>query len=44
MATGFPLHALRALHGLADGAGLDCGALLGAVTMPESYLWVLKSS
>ena len=42
VARGFPPHAIRALHGLADGAGLDRGALLGAVTMPESYLWVLK--
>ncbi len=42
VAAGFPPHARRALHGLADGAGLKRGALLGAVTMPESYLWVLK--
>ncbi len=42
VAAGFPPHARRALHGLADGAGLGRSALLGAVTMPESYLWVLK--
>jgi tetratricopeptide (TPR) repeat protein len=42
VARGFPPHARRALHGLADGAGLGRRALMGAVTMPESYLWVLK--
>lgn len=42
IASGFPAHALRALEGLADGCGIDRRALLGAVTMPESYLWLLQ--
>lgn len=41
IARGFPEHTRRALDGLADGAGLDKKQLLGAVTMPESYLYVL---
>lgn len=40
--SGFPPHTRRALDGLADGAGLDRKQLLAAVTMPESYLWVLQ--
>lgn len=42
IASGFPAHARRALDGLADGSGIDRRQLLGAVTMPESYLWVLQ--
>ncbi|HMR77637.1 MAG TPA: C45 family autoproteolytic acyltransferase/hydrolase [Polyangiaceae bacterium] len=42
IALGFPEHAKRALAGLADGAGLSKKNLLSAVTMPESYLWVLQ--
>jgi hypothetical protein len=41
--AGFPEHARRAIEGLADGAGLDRKALFGAVTMPETYLWVLNA-
>lgn len=43
IADGFPEHARRAIEGLADGAGLDRKKLLGAVTMPETYLWVLNA-
>jgi tetratricopeptide (TPR) repeat protein len=43
IASGFPEHVRRAIEGLADGAGLDRKALLGAVTMPETYLWVLNA-
>ena len=42
IAAGFPEHAQRALAGLADGAELSKKNLLSAVTMPESYLWVLQ--
>jgi hypothetical protein len=42
IAAGFPSHARRALEGLADGSGLDRRELLGAVTMPETYLWLLQ--
>ncbi|MEB2313698.1 MAG: C45 family autoproteolytic acyltransferase/hydrolase [Sorangiineae bacterium] len=42
IAAGFPREAREALNGLADGAELSRGALLRAVTMPESYLWVLR--
>lgn len=41
IARGFPSHVRAALDGLADGSGIDRGRLLGAVTMPETYLWVL---
>ena len=41
IARGFPEHARAALDGLADGSGIDRKKLLGAVTMPETYLWVL---
>lgn len=41
IARGFPAHVRTALDGLADGAGLDRRALRGAVTMPETYLWLL---
>lgn len=41
IARGFPAHVRAALDGLADGSGIDRGRLLGAVTMPETYLWVL---
>jgi tetratricopeptide (TPR) repeat protein len=43
IADGFPQHARRAIEGLADGAGLDRNALFGALTMPETYLWVLNA-
>jgi tetratricopeptide (TPR) repeat protein len=42
IAAGFPEHANRALAGLADGAELSQKNLRSAVTMPESYLWVLQ--
>lgn len=42
IAASFPSETLRALDGLADGAGLDRRMVLGAVTMPETYLWVLS--
>ena len=42
IAAGFPNHAQQALQGLADGAELSHKKLLGAATMPESYLWVLQ--
>ncbi|MFW5921662.1 MAG: C45 family autoproteolytic acyltransferase/hydrolase, partial [Polyangiales bacterium] len=32
----------RGIDGLADGAGIPRGALHRAVTMPETYLWVLQ--
>ncbi|MFO0564602.1 MAG: C45 family autoproteolytic acyltransferase/hydrolase [Polyangiaceae bacterium] len=41
VAQGFPAHVRRALDGLSDGAGLRRQRLLGAVTMPETYLWVI---
>jgi hypothetical protein len=41
IAARFPDRVRRALDGLADGAGLSRGALQRAVTMPETYLWVL---
>ncbi len=41
IARGFPEFALRGLDGLADGAGLRRDKLLDALTMPETYLWVL---
>src|SRR5262245_6834389 len=41
VAAGFPPHARRALEGLADGAGVARDKLLGACTMPETYLWVV---
>lgn len=41
IASGFPERARRGLEGLADGAKLSRGALQRAVTMPETYLWVL---
>ena len=41
IARGFPDHVRAALDGLADASGIDRGRLLGAVTMPETYLWVL---
>lgn len=37
-----PSFARQALDGLADGAGLDRAELLRAVTMPDTYLWVLS--
>jgi hypothetical protein len=43
ISAGFPDHARRAIEGLADGAGLDRKKLLGALTMPETYLWVLNA-
>ena len=42
IASGFPERARRGLDGLADGSGIDRRVLMGAVTMPESYLWVLQ--
>lgn len=36
----FPKHAREALEGLADGAGMSRKAVMDAVTMPETYLWV----
>jgi hypothetical protein len=36
----FPKHAKDALDGLADGAGMSRKAVMDAVTMPETYLWV----
>jgi tetratricopeptide (TPR) repeat protein len=36
----FPRHAKDALEGLADGAGMERQAVMDAVTMPETYLWV----
>ena len=41
IANGFPPHVRRALEGLADGARIPRGELLRAVTMPETYLWLL---
>lgn len=41
IAAGMPDSARRALDGLADGAGIRRRALTGAVTMPETYLWVV---
>jgi tetratricopeptide (TPR) repeat protein len=41
IAARFPRHVLDALEGLADGAGIARGELLRAVTMPETYLWVV---
>ncbi|MCC6214752.1 MAG: hypothetical protein IT376_07770 [Polyangiaceae bacterium] len=41
IARGFPGHVRAALDGLADGAGLSRAEVLGAVTMPETYLWLL---
>ncbi len=40
IAAAFPREVRDALDGLADGAGLDRGQLLRAVTMPETYLWL----
>jgi tetratricopeptide (TPR) repeat protein len=42
IARSFPSDTLRALDGLAAGSGMDRDVLLGAVTMPETYLWVLS--
>jgi tetratricopeptide (TPR) repeat protein len=42
IAAGFPARARRAMKGLADGAGLSERDVLRAVTMPETYLWVLR--
>jgi tetratricopeptide (TPR) repeat protein len=42
IAAGFPERARRGIEGLADGARLDRRAVMGAVTMPETYLWVLR--
>src|SRR5690606_30983300 len=42
IAAGFPPHARAALEGLAEGSGIDRKRLLGAVTMPESFLWCLQ--
>ncbi len=41
VARGFPERVRAGLAGLADGAGLSRERLTGAVTMPETYLWVL---
>ena len=41
IARQMPAHVRRALDGLADGARLDRGELLRAVTMPETYLWAV---
>lgn len=38
----FPRHVQEALEGLADGAHLSKRELLRAVTMPETYLWLLQ--
>jgi hypothetical protein len=40
--AGLPEHAVARSHGIADGAGIGRDALLRAVTMPETYLWVLQ--
>jgi Acyl-coenzyme A:6-aminopenicillanic acid acyl-transferase len=43
IAAGIPQDVRRGLDGLADGAGIRRRALFGAVTMPETYLWVLHA-
>lgn len=41
IAKSFPPNVRRALDGLADGAGIPRKEVLRAVTMPETYLWLL---
>jgi len=41
IAKNFPPHVRRALDGLADGARIPRGEVFRAVTMPETYLWLL---
>jgi tetratricopeptide (TPR) repeat protein len=43
IAARFPREVREALDGLADGAHIPRAQLLRAVTMPETYLWILST-
>lgn len=42
VARRFPPHVRDALDGLAEGAGIDRKLLVGAMTMPETFLWAIS--
>ncbi|MFN7951117.1 MAG: C45 family peptidase [bacterium] len=42
VARRFPPHVREALDGLAEGAELDRKLLVGAITMPETFLWAIS--